>query len=279
MNYNIINIRGELYSLEKPKVMAILNVTPDSFYANSRKQTEKEIAERVETVLNEGADMIDVGAYSSRPGAADVSPEEETERLSKALSFIAKEYPDLIISVDTFRASVARVCVEKYGVAIINDISAGEMDKDMFRTVSELNVPYIMMHMRGTPQTMKHETAYSDLMGEMMLYFSQKLNELRLLGVKDVILDPGFGFSKTLEQNYEVMRGLDEFKIFELPILVGISRKSMIYNLLGSTPEESLNGTSVLNTYALSKGASILRVHDVKAAVEVVKIMDKMNTK
>jgi dihydropteroate synthase len=153
------------------------------------------------------------------------------------------------------------------------------MDKDMFRTVSELNVPYIMMHMRGTPQTMKHETAYSDLMGEMMLYFSQKLNELRLLGVKDVILDPGFGFSKTLEQNYEVMRGLDEFKIFELPILVGISRKSMIYNLLGSTPEESLNGTSVLNTYALSKGASILRVHDVKAAVEVVKIMDKMNTK
>jgi dihydropteroate synthase len=223
--------------------------------------------------------MIDIGAYSSRPGAADVSPEEETERLSKALSFVAKEYPDLIISVDTFRASVARVCVEKYGVAIINDISAGEMDKDMFRTVSELNVPYIMMHMRGTPQTMKHETAYSDLMGEMTLYFSQKLNELRLLGVKDVILDPGFGFSKTLEQNYEVMRRLDEFKIFELPILVGISRKSMIYNLLGSTPEESLNGTSVLNTCALSKGASILRVHDVKAAVEVVKIMDKMNTK
>lgn len=271
-----LNIKGELYSLSTPKVMGILNVTPDSFYAGSRKQTDAEIAERVDTILSEGGDMIDIGAYSSRPDAEDVSPKEEMERLSHALSFINTHYSNLIISVDTFRADVARMCVEDHGVDIINDISGGELDENMFETVANLRVPYIIMHMKGTPQSMQQETDYADMMEEIMLYFAKKVRELHLLGVKDIIIDPGFGFSKTLDQNYSLMKKLKEFEIFGLPLLTGISRKSMIYRFLGGTPDSSLNGTTVLNTYALLNGASILRVHDVRAAVEAVRIIDKI---
>lgn len=262
-------------SLSTPVVMGILNVTPDSFYADSRKQTEAAIEERIQAILSEGAQIIDIGGYSSRPDAAEVSPEEEMERLAFALKILNAHYPEAIVSVDTFRAGVARRCVEEYGAAIINDISGGELDPGMFATVAELKVPYIMMHMRGTPQTMQQHTDYADMMEEIMLYFAAKVRELHLLGVSDVILDPGFGFSKTVSQNYQLMGHLKEFEVFGLPLLVGISRKSMIYKFLGGTPAESLNGTTVLNTYALLNGADILRVHDVKAAVEAVKLVSK----
>ena len=271
----MLNIKGTLMSLSTPVVMGILNVTPDSFYADSRKQTEAAIEERIQAILSEGAQIIDIGGYSSRPDAAEVSPEEEMERLAFALKILNADYPEAIVSVDTFRAGVARRCVEEYGVAIINDISGGELDPGMFATVAELKVPYIMMHMRGTPQTMQQHTDYADMMEEIMLYFAAKVRELHLLGVSDVILDPGFGFSKTVSQNYQLMGDLKEFEAFGLPLLVGISRKSMIYKFLGGTPADSLNGTTVLNTYALLNGADILRVHDVKAAVEAVKLVSK----
>lgn len=271
----MLNIKGTLMSLSTPVVMGILNVTPDSFYADSRKQTEAAIEERIQAILSEGAQIIDIGGYSSRPDAAEVSPEEEMERLAFALKILNAHYPEAIVSVDTFRAGVARRCVEEYGAAIINDISGGELDPEMFATVAELKVPYIMMHMRGTPQTMQQHTDYADMMEEIMLYFAAKVRELHLLGVSDVILDPGFGFSKTVSQNYQLMGHLKEFEVFGLPLLVGISRKSMIYKFLGGTPAESLNGTTVLNTYALLNGADILRVHDVKAAVEAVKLVSK----
>ena len=274
-----INVNGSLLDLSVPCVMGILNITPDSFYAGSRMQTEAEIAVRAQQILDEGAGIIDVGAYSSRPNAENVSPHEEMERLRMGLEILRKTQPGAVISVDTFRADVARMCVEEYGVAIINDIAAGEMDTDMFRTVAELNVPYIMMHMRGTPQTMQRHTDYPDMMEEIMLYFSRKVRQLRLLGVNDIILDPGFGFSKTLEQNYQLMSHLKEFSIFELPLLVGVSRKSMIYKLLGGTPADSLNGTTVLNTYALLNGANILRVHDVREAVEAIRVIGQMTNK
>lgn len=271
----MLNIKGTLMSLSTPVVMGILNVTPDSFYADSRKQTEAAIEERILAILSEGAQIIDIGGYSSRPDAAEVSPEEEMERLAFALKILNAHYPEAIVSVDTFRAGVARRCVEEYGAAIINDISGGELDPEMFAAVAELKVPYIMMHMRGTPQTMQQHTDYADMMEEIMLYFAAKVRELHLLGVSDVILDPGFGFSKTVSQNYQLMGHLKEFEVFGLPLLVGISRKSMIYKFLGGTPAESLNGTTVLNTYALLNGADILRVHDVKAAVEAVKLVSK----
>ena len=276
MNHDIINIKGELYSLATPKVMAIVNITPDSFYSGSRKQTEKEIAESLERAMADGADMVDLGAYSSRPGAADVSSEEEMERLARALRIINRNYPDLIVSIDTFRADVARKCVEDYGAAIINDISGGQLDGNMFDTVANLNVPYILMHMRGNPKTMQQLTHYDAFVKEVFLYFAEKVQQLRDLGVKDIILDPGFGFGKTLEQNYELMQRMGEFRMFELPVLVGISRKSMIYKLFGTTPQESLNGTTVLDTFALTQGTNILRVHDVQAAVEAVKIVEKI---
>lgn len=274
-----LNIRGTLTSLSTPLVMGILNVTPDSFYAGSRKQTEAAIEERIREILSEGGDLIDIGGYSSRPDAAEVSPEEEMRRLEFALHILNRHYPDVPVSVDTFRAGIARRCVEEYGVAIVNDISGGELDADMFRTVADLKVPYVMMHMRGTPQTMRRHTDYSDMMEEIMLYFSRKVRELRLLGANDIILDPGFGFSKTLEQNYRLMSRLGDFSVFGLPLLVGISRKSMIYKLLGGTPADSLNGTAVLNTYALLNGADILRVHDVREAVEAVRIIGQMTGK
>ncbi|MBQ8530266.1 MAG: dihydropteroate synthase [Parabacteroides sp.] len=279
MSQKTLNIRGTLTSLEKPLVMGILNVTPDSFYADSRKQTEAAIEERIQTILSEGGQIIDIGGYSSRPDAAEVSSEEEMNRLVFALKILKEHYPEVALSVDTFRSEVASRCVEEYGVGIINDISGGELDGKMFETVARLHVPYIIMHMRGTPQTMQQYTEYGDMMEEIMLYFAHKVRQLRLLGVNDIILDPGFGFSKTVEQNYTLMSHLREFKEFDLPLLVGISRKSMIYKLLGRTPADSLNGTTVLNTYALLNGADILRVHDVRAAVEAVQIIEQLKTK
>lgn len=276
MLHKSLNCKGKLISLDTPLVMGILNVTPDSFYADSRKQTAEAIEERINTILSEGGTIVDLGGYSSRPDAAEVSEAEEMERLAFALSVINKNYPDLIVSVDTFRAGVARRCVEDFGVAMINDISGGELDSAMFETIAGLQVPYILMHMRGTPQTMKHQTDYEDMMDEIMLYFSRKVKQLRLLGVNDIILDPGFGFSKKLEQNYELMRHLREFQLFELPLLVGVSRKRMVYQLLGTTAEESLNGTTVLHTYSLLNGTDILRVHDVRAAMDAVKIVQKL---
>lgn len=276
MNSKTINIKGQLLSLDEPQVMGILNVTPDSFYAGSRKQTEAAIIDRIETILREGASIIDVGGYSSRPDAAEVSETEEMQRLEMALQPLLQHYPDVVVSVDTFRSSVARQCVEKYGVAMINDISGGELDERMFDTVAQLRVPYIMMHMRGTPQTMQQQTDYEDVTADLLKYFSQKLERLFRLGVNDVILDPGFGFSKTLTQNYELMRHLGDFRILGLPLLVGVSRKSMIYKLLETTPEESLNGTTVLHAYALLQGADILRVHDVRAAKEAIRIVQQL---
>lgn len=277
MLHKTLNIRGALTSLETPLVMGILNITPDSFYADSRKQTEAAIEERAQEILSEGGQMIDIGGYSSRPDAVEVSPEEEMSRLAFALKILNRHYPDVALSVDTFRADVARRCVEEYEVGMINDISGGELDAGMFETVASLHVPYIMMHMRGTPQTMQQHTNYTDMMEEIMLYFANKVRQLRLLGVNDIILDPGFGFSKTVDQNYELMSRLKEFKEFSLPLLVGVSRKSMIYKFLGGTPADSLNGTTVLNTFALLNGADILRVHDVRAAVEAVKMISKLN--
>ena len=272
----MLNIKGNLVSLDTPVVMGILNVTPDSFYAASRQRGETDIERRIETILSEGGAWIDVGGYSSRPDAEDVSPEEEMRRLEPALRLLRDRYPEVPVSLDTFRVEVARWGVEEYGVALINDISGGELDEAMFRTVAGLRVPYLLMHMRGTPRTMQRHTDYADLMEEVMLYFARKVRELRLLGVNDIILDPGFGFSKTLEQNYRLMRHLEEFAVFELPLLVGVSRKSMIYRLLDATPEESLNGTTVLNTFALLHGADILRVHDVRQAVEAVRIVRQL---
>ena len=271
-----INVGGRLLDLSEPQVMGILNVTPDSFYADSRCKTDVDIANKVRQMIGEGADMIDIGAYSSRPGADEVSPQEEKDRLRQGLSIVKDIAPDIILSVDTFRADVARMCVEEYGVHIINDISGGELDSQMFETVAELGVPYILMHMQGTPQTMQLAPHYANLMAEMLQYFGKKVQQLHELGVKDVILDPGFGFAKTLDHNYELMAHLQDLQVLGLPMLVGISRKSMIYRLLDTTPAESLNGTTVLNTIALSKGASILRVHDVKACREAVTLYQKM---
>ena len=273
-----LNVNGRLLDLSTPCVMGILNVTPDSFYSGSRMQTEGEIEARVRQILEEGAAIIDVGAYSSRPNADHVSAEEEMNRLHLGLDVLRRTAPDAIVSVDTFRADVARMCVEEYGVAIINDIAAGEMDADMFSTVAELNVPYIMMHMQGTPQNMQQHPHYDNLLREVFLYFARKVQQLRDLGVKDIVLDPGFGFAfgKTLEHNYQLMAHLEEFRLFELPLLVGVSRKSMIYRLLDTTPQEALNGTTVLHTLALMKGADILRVHDVRQAVEAVRIVEAM---
>ena len=276
MTRNFINIKGALMDLSTPQVMGILNITPDSFYAGSRNQTAQEISERANRILEEGAGIIDIGAYSSRPNAENISPEEEMRRLRMALEILNKEHPDAIISVDTFRADVAAMCVEEFGVAIINDIAAGEMDPHMFDTVARLNVPYIMMHMQGTPQTMQATPHYDNLIKEIFLYFATKIEQLHAKGVRDIILDPGFGFGKTVAHNYELLNQLQEFSLFEMPVLVGVSRKSMIYKLLGGTPFEALNGPPPHHTHTKKKGANILRVHDVKEAVETVKIVEAM---
>lgn len=271
-----INVKGRLLDLTTPQVMGILNVTPDSFYSGSRMQTQEEIAVRARQIIDEGASIIDIGAYSSRPNAEHIAAGEEMNRLRTGLEIVNRNHPDAIVSVDTFRADVAEQCVKDYGVAIVNDIAAGEMDDRMFETVARLGVPYIMMHMQGTPQNMQKEPHYDNLIKEVFIYFARKVQQLRDLGMKDIILDPGFGFGKTLEHNYELMAHLEEFSIFELPLLVGVSRKSMIYKLLGGTPQDALNGTTVLDTVALMKGANILRVHDVREAVEAVRIVEKL---
>ena len=273
-----INVNGRLMDLSEPQVMGILNVTPDSFYAGSRAETEQDIIRRLHQIMDEGASIVDIGGYSSRPGAQEVSAEEEMERLRMGLKLIRKHRPDAVVSVDTFRADVAKMCAEEFDVAIINDISAGQMDENMFPTIARLGIPYIIMHMKGTPQTMQVNPQYDHFLKEIFYYFSEKVQRLRDLGVKDIIIDPGFGFGKTLEHNYELMNHLEEFSLFELPLLVGVSRKSMIYKLLDITPQEALNGTTVLNTVALLKGANILRVHDVKEAVETVRIVGKMKS-
>lgn len=277
MSYTI-NAGGRLLDLQTPVVMGILNATPDSFYAGSRTQTEAEIAARVHQIVNEGAGIIDVGAYSARPGADDVPAEEEMLRLRHALDIVRREAPDAIISVDTFRADVAKMCIEEGGAHIINDISGGTLDKNMFRTVARLRVPYILMHIQGEPHTMQQAPHYDNLEQEVFLFLSQRVDQLHQLGVADIILDPGFGFGKTLAHNYELMNRLEDFREFDLPLLVGISRKSMIHKLLGTTPAEALGGTIALNTIALMKGAHILRVHDVRAAVETVRIVETMKT-
>lgn len=267
-----LNLRGRLLELREPQIMGILNVTPDSFYSDSRTPDEAHITERVRQMMDEGADMIDIGGYSSRPGADDVTPEEEMDRLRRGLRIVRKLYPEVPVSVDTFRADVARMCIEEEGADVINDISGGMMDRQMFRTVARLGVPYILMHMQGTPDTMQVAPHYDNLRREVMLYFAERIDRLCQMGAKDIIVDSGFGFGKTLEHNYELMNHLEDFAVFNLPLLVGISRKSMIYKLTGGTPQTSLNGTTVLNTISLVKGAHILRVHDVKAAAEAKQI-------
>lgn len=267
-----LNLRGRLLELREPQIMGILNVTPDSFYSDSRTPDEAHITDRVRQMMDEGADMIDIGGYSSRPGADDVTPEEEIDRLRRGLRIVRKLYPEVPVSVDTFRADVARMCIEEEGADIINDISGGMMDRQMFRTVARLGVPYILMHMQGTPDTMQVAPHYDNLRREVMLYFAERIDRLCQMGAKDIMVDPGFGFGKTLEHNYELMNHLEDFAVFNLPLLVGISRKSMIYKLTGGTPQTSLNGTTVLNTISLVKGAHILRVHDVKAAAEAKQI-------
>lgn len=267
-----INIRGILHDVSVPQVMGIMNITPDSFYPGSRTQDEDAIRQRILQIKEEGATMIDIGGYSSRPGAEDVTPEEEVRRLLLGIKLTRELWPYAIISVDTFRAAVARECIQN-GADIINDIAGGDLDPEMFSTVAELHVPYILMHMKGTPQTMQQAPQYEDVTKEVIRHLGERVERLHEMGVSDIILDPGFGFAKTLEHNYELLSRMEDLKVLGLPILAGVSRKSMIYRLLGTTPDEALNGTTVLNTIALQKGATILRVHDVREAVETIKIV------
>ena len=268
-----LNAGGKLIDLSTPKVMGIINLTPDSFFADSRKQDIEAVLAQAGKMLNEGATFLDLGAYSSRPGAKDISAQQETDRLIPAVEAIAEIFPDAILSIDTFRSQVAEAAV-KAGAHIINDISGGELDENMFGMVAKLQVPYILMHMKGTPQTMAQQAVYEDVFAEVFDYFSTKYHQLIKLGIKDVILDPGYGFAKKAEHSYELIKRLQDFNVLQLPLLVGISRKRMIYNELGITAEEALNGTTALNAIALTKGADILRVHDVKVAVEAVKIWE-----
>ena len=270
-----INCNGNLIDLTIPKVMGILNVTPNSFYDGGKHKEINSIIHQVDKMLSEGADFIDIGAYSSKPSAEFVSEEEEIKRLVPILKSLVETFPNIVLSVDTFRANVAKAAVEN-GVAMVNDISAGFLDDKMLETVAELKVLYIMMHMRGNPQTMQSLTDYNDIVKEMIFYFSERIQKARSYGISDIVIDPGFGFAKTLEQNYEVLHKMELFEMLELPILVGVSRKSMIYKVLENSPQEALNGTSVLNTIALQKGAKILRVHDVKEAVECIKLVSKL---
>ena len=272
-----LNLSGRLVSLEKPLVMGIVNVTPDSFFAGSRIDGAKALRERLDTLVREGAALADLGAYSSRPGAEEVSPEEERRRLRPALQILRDEYPDLPVSVDTFRSDVARMAVEEYGASMINDISGGGLNPAMYRTMAELQVPYILMHMKGDPQTMQQQASYSDVTLEVIDYFAQRVGQLLELGVHDIILDPGFGFSKTTAQNYELLAQLGSLvEAFTQPLLVGVSRKSMIYRPLGITPEEALSGTTFVHALALERGAKILRVHDVRPAVEAVQLYEEL---
>lgn len=276
MNTDFLNINGRLFSLEKPVVMTILNATPDSFVPSTRLADEDAVLRAAERALQDGAAILDIGGYSTRPGAPEVSPEEEWRRVKMASSAIQRTFPEAIMSVDTFRAGVARRAVEETGVAIINDISGGQLDSKMFETVADLQVPYILMHMRGTPATMQTLTDYDDLLSEMIAFFQSRLDTLSRMGVQDVILDPGFGFSKTVEQNYLLLSRMQELAVLQRPVLAGLSRKSMLYKVLGITQEESLNATTAVNMLALERGAKILRVHDTKAAMEAVTIYNQL---
>ncbi len=271
-----INCKGELIDLTTPKVMGILNVTPNSFFDGGKYQNESEILKQVEKMLTDGATFIDIGAYSSKPNAELVSEEEELNRIVPIVNLVLKHFPETLISIDTFRSKIAQVCVEN-GAALINDISAGHLDENMLQTVAQLRVPYIMMHMRGTPQTMQTLTQYDDIVKEMLFYFSESINKARSLGISDLIVDPGFGFAKTIDQNFEVLKKMELFQMLELPLLAGVSRKGMIHKTLNGTAETALNGTTVINTIALTKGAKILRVHDVREAMESIILIDKIN--
>ena len=271
-----INCTGKLVDLSTPKIMGILNVTPDSFYDGGVHNSEKKILDHVEKMLNDGAIFIDIGAYSSRPNGINIDEDEELNRVVPALELVNKKFPEAIISIDTFRSKVAETCLNS-GASIINDISAGEMDKKMMEIVGKYNVPYVMMHMKGNPQNMIRKTNYDDMLKEIIKYFSKKINQAVSYKINDMIIDPGFGFAKDLKQNYDLLSNIDLLKILDKPIMVGISRKSMIYQSLKTNAKESLNGTTVLNTVSLIKGASILRVHDVKEANECIKLISALN--
>lgn len=266
-----INCKGELIDLTTPKLMGILNITPDSFYDGGRFTSDKVILTQVEKMLRDGATFIDIGGQSSKPNADAVSEADELDRVLPAIKQIIKEFPDSLLSIDTFRSKIAQECIEA-GATMINDISAGALDNEMMKTISQLQVPYIMMHLKGNPKTMQSLASYEDIVKEMLLYFSQKVAQARQLGINDLIIDPGFGFAKTITHNFEVLQKLDLFQMLELPVLVGVSRKSMIYKTLAADAEQALNGTTVLNTIALTKGGNILRVHDVKEAMECVQL-------
>ena len=270
-----LNLNGRLVDLRTPRIMGILNVTPDSFYDGNRYTSETDILKQVEKMLTDGAAFIDVGGYSTRPGADEISADEEKNRVLKAVKNISREFPDAFISVDTFRSEVVRAAIGE-GAHLVNDVSGGSLDEAMFKTVAELKVPYILMHMRGTPQTMNKLVVYENLLKDIMDFFHEKIFTLQQLGVKDIIVDPGFGFAKTVEQNFELLSKIDHFNILGKPILAGLSRKSMIWRTLGITPEEALIGTTSLNTVALLKGASLLRVHDVKQAAEAIQLIEKI---
>ena len=271
-----INAGGKLLDLEIPRVMGILNVTPDSFYKGSRYNTDEDILDAAVRMMEEGADIIDVGGYSSRPGATDISREEEERRVLKAINLISRELPEAIISIDTFRADVAREAIIGGGAHMINDISGGDADSEMFSAVEKLNVPYIMMHMKGDPRTMQDNPVYDDVVADILKWFGERIFKLQSVGVKDIVVDPGFGFGKTAAHNFELLQRLGDFSIAGLPLLVGLSRKSMIWKTLQITVDEALNGTTALNAIALTKGADILRVHDVKEAVQTIKLIEKL---
>lgn len=272
---NTLNIRGKILDVSRPKVMGIINVTPDSFYSQSRKQSTSEIISAANKMLEDGADFLDVGGYSSRPGANNITVDEELDRVIPAIEAVTGKFPESIISIDTFRSKVADPALDS-GASMVNDISGGNLDEDMDELVARKRVPYIIMHMKGSPMIMQSLSHYENVLTEVMEFFQKRVLKLHRMGLSDIIIDPGFGFSKTVEQNYVLLKNLDYFKALELPILAGISRKSMIYKTLGIQPEDALNGTTVLNTIALEKGAGILRVHDVKEAVEIVELYNKI---
>jgi dihydropteroate synthase len=271
-----INVGGKLLDLEIPKVMGVINITPDSFYQGSRYNTHEDIVKAAVRMMDEGAAILDIGGYSSRPGATDISKNEEDKRIVRALKLIRKELPEAIISIDTFRADIARKAVIECGAHMINDISGGDADSEMFSVVEKLNVPYIMMHMKGEPRTMQNNPVYDDIVADILKWFSERIFRLQASGVKDIIIDPGFGFGKTIAHNFELMRRLGDFRIAGLPVLIGVSRKSMIWKTLKITADEALNGTTALNTIALVNGADILRVHDVKEAVQTIQLFSKI---
>ena len=271
-----ISLREKLMDFSVPKIMGILNITPDSFYDGGRYNSKEKIQEQIEKMIISGADIVDVGGYSSRPGAKDISIEDELNRVIPAIEIIKQKFPKTIISIDTFRSRVASEAIIS-GADIVNDISGGNLDSNMFETVSKHKVPYILMHMRGNPENMMSKTNYENLTKDICKYFSQRIDKAKSCGINDIIIDPGFGFSKTTQQNYELLNNLEFFKEFQIPIIIGVSRKSMIYKTLNTTPEKALNGSSVLHTIGLMKGANILRTHDVKEAVECVKIVSQLN--